>query len=99
MTEVVPALPREVHALGAAPHWTVGDRLAGFAVLLPACPPGPVVLMVGDDLAPPLQAALPGALVLSGGGRREGWPEPKRVVRWDGRATPLAAGSAGLFVV
>src|SRR4051794_8434577 len=55
--------------------------------------------MVGDDLAPHLQAALPGALVLSDGGRREGWPEPARVVRWDGRAAPLAAGSAGLVVV
>lgn len=82
----------------SAPHWTVGDRLAAFRALLPARPAGPVVLMVSDDLAPHLQAACPGALVLSRS-RRAGWPEPGRVVRWDGRRAPVAPGSAALVVV
>ncbi|WP_193612676.1 oligosaccharide flippase family protein [Nocardioides lijunqiniae] len=47
-----------------APHWTVGDRLAAFAVLLPASPPGPVVLALTDELTPHLLAAYPGATAL-----------------------------------
>ncbi|MFC6045360.1 oligosaccharide flippase family protein [Nocardioides hankookensis] len=82
-----------------APHWTVGDRLAAFAVLLPATVDGPVVLALGDDLAPHLQAAFPGAFALTEGGTTGGWPDPSRLVRWDGVRVPLAAGSAGLVVV
>jgi O-antigen/teichoic acid export membrane protein len=82
-----------------APHWTVGDRLAAFAVLLPAQSGGPVILALPDDLASHLQAALPGALVLSDGARRDGWPDPSRVVRWDGVHAPVAPGSAALVVV
>ncbi|MCW2851588.1 MAG: tuaB [Nocardioides sp.] len=48
----------------AAPHWTIGDRLAAFAVLLPAAPPGPVVLALTDELTPHLLAAYPGATAL-----------------------------------
>src|SRR6478609_4664166 len=81
-----------------APHWTVGDRLAAFVALLPAASTGPVVLMVSDDLAPHLQSALPGALVLSGP-RVDGWPDPARVARWDGLRPPVAARSAALVVV
>ncbi|WP_134741836.1 oligosaccharide flippase family protein [Nocardioides sp. 503] len=51
-------------AAPAAPHWTVGDRLAAFAVLLPAAPNGPVVLAVTDELTPHLLAAYPGATAL-----------------------------------
>ncbi|MCW2774240.1 MAG: tuaB [Nocardioides sp.] len=82
-----------------APHWTVGDRLAAFAALLPADVPGPVVLALTDDLTPHLQAAFPGALVLSDGTRLDGWPDPGRVVRWDGTHPPVAPGSAALVVV
>ena len=45
-----------------APHWTVGDRVAAFAALLPAEPAGPVVLLVGADLVPHLQQVYPGAV-------------------------------------
>jgi len=82
-----------------APHWTVGDRLAAFAALLPAEVSGPVVLVLSDDLAPHLQAAYPGALVLTDGTRTSGWPDPTRVVRWDGVHPPVAPGTAGLVVV
>jgi O-antigen/teichoic acid export membrane protein len=85
--------------LVAAPHWTVGDRLAAFAVLLPAEVDGPVVLALSDELTPHLQAAFPGALVLTDGSRASGWPEPSRVVRWDGVHPPVAPGTAGLVVV
>ncbi|MCW2792541.1 MAG: tuaB [Nocardioides sp.] len=84
---------------GARPHWTVGDRLAAFAVLLPAAPVGPVVLALGDDLSPHLQAALPGAVALTEGAAVEGWPDPSRVLRWDGTRAPVTAGSVGLLVV
>ncbi|QKE02161.1 oligosaccharide flippase family protein [Nocardioides marmotae] len=46
------------------PHWTVGDRLAAFRVLLPADPGPTVVLAVGEVLGPHLRAAFPGALDL-----------------------------------
>ncbi|WP_156390959.1 MULTISPECIES: oligosaccharide flippase family protein [unclassified Nocardioides] len=82
-----------------APHWTVGDRLAAFAVLLPGTADGPVVLALGDDLAPHLQAAFPGAIALTDSETADGWPDPARVVRWDGVRVPLAVGSAGLVVV
>ncbi|WP_028642309.1 oligosaccharide flippase family protein [Nocardioides sp. URHA0020] len=82
-----------------APHWTVGDRLAAFAVLLPAEVRGPVVLALCDDLAPHLQSAYPGALVLTDGARTGGWPDPARVVRWDGTRLPIAPGTADLVVV
>ena len=82
-----------------APHWTVGDRLAAFAVLLPAEVDGPVVLALSDELAPHLQAAFPGAVVLTDGTRTSGWPDPSRVVRWDGVHPPVAPGSADLVVV
>ncbi|GAA4694413.1 oligosaccharide flippase family protein [Nocardioides conyzicola] len=86
-------------ALVAAPHWTVGDRLAAFAVLLPARVDGPVVLALPDDLAPHLQAVYPDAVVLTDGTGDPGWPDPSRVVRWDGAHPPVAAGSADLVVV
>lgn len=82
-----------------APHWTVGDRLAAFAALLPAEVAGPVVLALSDELTPHLQAAFPGALVLTDGTRAHGWPDQSRVVRWDGVHPPVAAGTAGLVVV
>ena len=82
-----------------APHWTLGDRLAAFAVLLPAEPVGPVVLALPEELAVHLQAALPGAIVLAVDADSYEWPDPTRVLRWDGRQLPLAAGSAGLVVV
>ncbi len=85
--------------LVAAPHWTVGDRLAAFAVLLPAEVAGPVVLALSDELAPHLQAAYAGAVVLTDGTRTSGWPEPSRVVRWDGVHPPVAPGTAGLVLV
>jgi O-antigen/teichoic acid export membrane protein len=85
--------------LVAAPHWTVGDRLAAFAVLLPAEVDGLVVLALSDELTPHLQAAFPGALVLTDGIRTSGWPEPARVVRWDGVQPPVAPGTADLVVV
>ena len=44
------------------PHWTVGDRLAAFRVLLPADPGPAVVLAVDEVLLPHLRAAFPGAL-------------------------------------
>ncbi|MCW2843935.1 MAG: hypothetical protein JWN22_1851 [Nocardioides sp.] len=84
---------------GARPHWTVGDRLAAFAVLLPAAPRGPVVLALGDELSPHLQAALPGAVALTEGPAAGDWPDPTRVVRWDGTRAPLAPASVGLLVV
>ncbi|MDN4174395.1 oligosaccharide flippase family protein [Nocardioides sp. SOB77] len=46
------------------PHWTVGDRLAAFRVLLPADPGPTVVLAVGEVLMPHLRAAFPDALDL-----------------------------------
>jgi O-antigen/teichoic acid export membrane protein len=82
-----------------APHWTVGDRLAAFAVLLPGEVNGPVVLALSDELAPHLQAAYPGALVLTDGHRTSGWPDSSRVVRWDGVRAPVAPGTAGLVIV
>lgn len=82
-----------------APHWTVGDRLAAFAVLLPAEVSGPVVLALSDELAPHLQAAFPGALVLTDGTRTSGWPDSSRVVRWDGVHSPVAPASADLVIV
>jgi len=85
--------------LVAAPHWTVGDRLAAFAVLLPAEVDGTVVLALSDELTPHLQAAFPGALVLTDGSRTSGWPDPSRVVRWDGVHPPVAPGTADLVVV
>jgi O-antigen/teichoic acid export membrane protein len=85
--------------LVAAPHWTVGDRLAAFAVLLPAEVDGPVVLALSDELSAHLQAAFPGALVLTDGDRIGGWAEPSRVVRWDGIHPPVAPGTADLVVV
>ncbi|MCD4534495.1 oligosaccharide flippase family protein [Nocardioides sp. cx-169] len=63
----------------------MGDRLAGFAVLLPADPPGPVVLAVTDVLAPHLLAAFPAATVLPPG--------------WSAGASAPPAGSAGLVLV
>lgn len=45
-----------------APHWTVGDRVAAFAALLPAEPSGTVVLLVGPDLVPHLQQVYPAAV-------------------------------------
>ena len=85
--------------LVTAPHWTVGDRLAAFAVLLPAQIDGPVVLALSDELTPHLQAAFPGAVVLTDGSRTSGWPDPSRVVRWDGVHPPVAPGTADLVVV
>ncbi|MDN4162845.1 oligosaccharide flippase family protein [Nocardioides abyssi] len=43
------------------PHWTIGDRLAAFRVLLPADPGPAVVLGVDEVLLPHLRAAFPGA--------------------------------------
>lgn len=90
--------PASVSAM-TAPHWTLGDRLAAFAVLLPAESAGPVVLALSEELAVHLQAALPGAFVLAEDADSYEWPDPTRVVRWDGRHLPLVAGSAGLVVV
>jgi hypothetical protein len=42
------ATPPALDTRTEAPHWTVGDRLAAFAALLPAQPAGAVVLMVSD---------------------------------------------------
>ncbi len=90
--------PTSVDAM-TAPHWTLGDRLAAFAVLLPAEPVGPVVLAVAETLAVQLQAALPGAFVLARDAASYDWPDPSRVLAWDGRHLPLAPGSAGLVVL
>jgi O-antigen/teichoic acid export membrane protein/aminoglycoside phosphotransferase (APT) family kinase protein len=92
------ATPPALDTRTEAPHWTVGDRLAAFAALLPAQPAGAVVLMVSDDLAPHVQAAYPTAVVLSEA-RVDGWSERGRVVRWDGVHPPLAPGAAALVVV
>jgi len=67
----------------AAPHWTLGDRLAGFRVLLPAAP-GRVVVAVASELAASLRAAFPGSEVVEAGTDPSGWPDP---------------GSAGLVIV
>ena len=80
-------------------HWTLGDRLAAFAVMLPAAPTGPVVLALGEELSVQLQAALPGSFVLAREPGDHAWPDPTRVLAWDGRHVPLAPGSAGLVVV
>ena len=90
--------PTSVDAM-TAPHWTLGDRLAAFAVLLPAEPVGPVVLAVAETLAVQLQAALPGAFVLARDAGSYDWPDPSRVLAWDGRHLPLAPASAGLVVL
>lgn len=86
-----------------APHWTVGDRLVAFTALLPPEPPGPVVLMVSDDLALHLLTVYPAAVVLSSSPATErgevGWPPGARVVGWDGERPPLAPATAGLVVV
>lgn len=84
---------------GVATHWTVGDRLAAFAALLPADPTGSVVLILSDELSPHLQAALPGAFALIEHDVPGSWPDAGRVVRWDGHRAPLAPGSVGLLVV
>lgn len=82
-----------------APHWTVGDRLAAFVALLPADPGGPVVVALSDELSPHVQAAIPGALVLTEDPTAARWPDPARVVRWDGRTPPVAPASAGLLLL
>lgn len=51
-----------------APHWTVGDRVAAFAALLPAEPSGPVVLLVGADLVPHLRRVYPEAVTSAAAG-------------------------------
>ncbi|MGB0100760.1 MAG: oligosaccharide flippase family protein [Nocardioides sp.] len=64
MTGIETERPEQVEA----PHWTVGDRLAAFAALLPAAPAGPVVLMVADDLVPHLRTVYPTAIAAGPGG-------------------------------
>ena len=84
-----------------APHWTVGDRLAAFAALLPAEVSGPVVLALSDELAPHLQAAYPGALVLTDGAQPPVGPGSAGLVvvdtrKYDVRAVSALASASGI---
>ena len=76
----------------------IGDRPASFAVLLPATPPGPVVLAVDASISDVLRHRFERVIVLE---TPDAAPHPDSAegVIWDGRHSPLAPGQAGLVLV
>ena len=90
----------------------VGDRLASFGVLLPASPPGPVVLAIDPEIADVLRCRYADVLVLNTVRSRNDPARSRydtvrsriqrstraRGVLWDGVHSPLAPRSAALIV-
>jgi O-antigen/teichoic acid export membrane protein len=77
----------------------VGDRLASFAVLLPARPDGPVVLAVSQQLAGALADVYDGAITLCVDAPARHRAPENGSVAWDGERSPIRPGSAALLVV
>lgn len=83
----------------------VGDRVAGFSVLLPARPNGAVVVAARSRVATALCRCFPDTVVLdNAASRAPGQPMLEdevtdRVVRWDGVHSPLRPASVGMLVL
>jgi O-antigen/teichoic acid export membrane protein len=83
----------------------VGDRLGAFMAVLPAAPPGRVVVALDAQLADVVRAVYENAVVLrvteshrSAGSVASTWLPSGHTVLWDGRHSPIAPGSAALLL-